>query len=152
MAAHRADPQRTVRVAAGGGPGAVAMSAVARAVGAPSGSVHHRFAGRPALLAREAALLLHGPAEFGRADWSEEHRERADRGNARVLGAVGSLAAVLGANGPEDQERVALALVDLPLAVVRRHLRSGRALPPYAEDLAEESAATLLAALAPDGT
>lgn len=164
---------------------------MAQAVGAPSGSVYHRFAGRPALLAEvwlrtveafqegylalveapsepeaaarhviawsrahphEAVLLLHGPAEFGRADWSEEHRERADRGNARVLGAVGSLAAVLGANGPEDQERVALALVDLPLAVVRRHLRSGRALPPYAEDLAEESAATLLAALAPDGT
>ncbi|WP_199921115.1 TetR/AcrR family transcriptional regulator [Streptomyces xanthophaeus] len=166
---------------------------VAQAVGAPSGSVYHRFAGRPALLAEvwlrtveafqegylalgeapsepraaagavarhviawsrahphEAALLLYGPAEFGRADRSEEPRERADRGNARVLGAVGSLAAVLGANGPEDQERVALALVDLPLAVVRRHLRSGRALPPYAEDLAEESAATLLAALAPD--
>ncbi|GHI90178.1 hypothetical protein [Streptomyces xanthophaeus] len=165
---------------------------MAQAVGAPSGSVYHRFAGRPALLAEvwlrtveafqegylalveapsepgaaagaaarhviawsrahphEAALLL-----YGRADRSEEPRERADRGNARgnarVLGAVGSLAAVLGANGPEDQERVALALVDLPLAVVRRHLRSGRALPPYAEDLAEESAATLLAALAPD--
>ncbi|WCD85969.1 hypothetical protein KPP03845_102310 [Streptomyces xanthophaeus] len=51
MAAHRADPQRTVRLAAGGGPDAVTMSAVAQAVGAPSGSVYHRFAGRPALLA-----------------------------------------------------------------------------------------------------
>ncbi|NEE35160.1 helix-turn-helix transcriptional regulator, partial [Streptomyces sp. SID7982] len=40
-----------VRLAADGGPAAVTMSAVAQAVGAPSGSVYHRFAGRPALLA-----------------------------------------------------------------------------------------------------
>lgn len=32
-----------------GGPAAVTMSAVARAVGAPSGSMYHRFAGRAAL-------------------------------------------------------------------------------------------------------
>lgn len=40
-----------VALAAAGGPAAVTMSAVAQAVGAPSGSVYHRFAGRPALLA-----------------------------------------------------------------------------------------------------
>lgn len=34
-----------------GGPGAVTMSAVARASGAPSGSLYHRFPGRPSLLA-----------------------------------------------------------------------------------------------------
>lgn len=34
-----------------GGPGAVTMTAVARSAGAPSGSVYHRFPGRPALLA-----------------------------------------------------------------------------------------------------
>jgi AcrR family transcriptional regulator len=40
-----------VRLAAESGPAALTMSAVAAAVGAPSGSMYHRFAGRPALLA-----------------------------------------------------------------------------------------------------
>ncbi|MEW2556808.1 TetR/AcrR family transcriptional regulator [Streptomyces zhihengii] len=176
-----------VRLAAGGGPAAVTMSAVAQAVGAPSGSVYHRFAGRPALLAevwlrtverfqeeyaqsldqepdphraaraaarrvvvwsrahpRQAALLLHGPEEFGRADWPPEHRERADRGNRRTLARLSALGTALGATGPQDRERIALAVVEVPLSVVRRHLRAGEALPPYAEDLAEDSAAALL--------
>ena len=37
-------------LAAAGGPEAVTMAGVAEAAGAPSGSVYHRFAGRPALL------------------------------------------------------------------------------------------------------
>ncbi|MFI6144458.1 TetR/AcrR family transcriptional regulator [Streptomyces sp. NPDC051109] len=176
-----------VLLAAEGGPTAVTMSAVAQAVGAPSGSVYHRFPGRPALLAevwlrtvegfqegylaaldgapdprtaaragarhvvawsrahpREAALLLYGAVEFGRAGWSEEHRERADRGNERVFARLGLIGAALGLTGPEGRDRIALALIDLPLAVVRRPLRAGDALPPHAEDLAEESAAALL--------
>ncbi|MFE5809804.1 TetR/AcrR family transcriptional regulator [Streptomyces sp. NPDC056491] len=178
-----------VRLAASGGPGGVSMSAVAQAIGAPSGSMYHRFAGRSALLAEvwlrtverfqegyfaclhsdpdarlaaraaarhvvgwsrahpeEAALLLHGPWEFGRADWSEEHTGRADSGNRRVYSALHTLAASLGATEPQDLDRITLALVDLPLSVVRRHLRAGEPLPPHAEDLAEESAAALLAA------
>ncbi|THA83708.1 TetR/AcrR family transcriptional regulator [Streptomyces sp. A0592] len=177
-----------VRLAASAGPAGVTMSAVAQAIGAPSGSMYHRFAGRAALLAEvwlrtverfqegyfaalggdadvlrgacaaarhvvawsraqpeEAALLLYGAAEFGRADWSEEHTRRADSGNERVYAALGDLAAALGAEGDRGRERVALALIDLPLSVVRRHLRAGGALPPHAEDLAEECAAALLA-------
>ncbi|MCX4547017.1 TetR/AcrR family transcriptional regulator [Streptomyces sp. NBC_01565] len=176
-----------VLLAAAGGPAAVTMSAVAQAVGAPSGSVYHRFPGRPALLAevwlrtvegfqegylaaldgdpdprkaaragarhvvawsrahpREATLLLYGAEEFGRAGWSEEHRERADRGNERVFARLGMVAAAFGLTGPEGRDRIALALIDLPLAVVRRPLRAGNPLPPHAEDLAEESAAALL--------
>ncbi|MEU6310732.1 TetR/AcrR family transcriptional regulator [Streptomyces sp. NPDC047014] len=178
-----------VRLAAAGGPAAVTMSAVAQAVGAPSGSVYHRFAGRPALLAevwlrtverfqegyaealdrepdphraaraaarhvvawsrshpRQAALLLHGPEEFGRADWPAEHRARADGGNRRMLARLAALGTALGATGSRDRERIALAVVEVPLSVVRRHLRAGEPLPPYAEDLAEESAAALLGA------
>ncbi|MFJ9943348.1 TetR/AcrR family transcriptional regulator [Streptomyces erythrochromogenes] len=178
-----------VRLAASAGPAGVTMSAVALAIGAPSGSMYHRFTGRPALLAEvwlrtveqfqegylaglrgeadphaaartaarhvvawsraqpeEAALLLYGAAEFGRADWSEEHTRRADSGNERVYAALGELAAALGAEGDRGRERVALALIDLPLSVVRRHLRAGEALPPYAEDLAGDCAAALLAA------
>ncbi|MEU5038936.1 TetR/AcrR family transcriptional regulator [Streptomyces rubiginosohelvolus] len=177
-----------VRLAADGGPAAVTMSAVAQAVGAPSGSVYHRFAGRPALLAevwlrtverfqdeyahsldrepdphraaraaarhvvawsrahpRQAALLLHGPEAFGQADWPPGHRERADGGNRRTLARLAALGTALGATGPQDRERIALAVVEVPLSVVRRHLRAGEALPPYAEDLAEDSAAALLA-------
>ncbi|MEU0400503.1 TetR/AcrR family transcriptional regulator [Streptomyces sp. NPDC006197] len=176
-----------VRLTAGGGPAAVTMSAVAQAVGAPSGSVYHRFAGRTALLAEvwlrtverfqagylavlagepdahraaraasrhvvawcrenpdEAALLLYGAADFGRADWTEEHTERADVGNRRVFAALARLAESLGARDEQDRDRAALALVDLPLTVVRRHLRSGTPLPPHAEDLTEQCTAALL--------
>ncbi|MFJ4780906.1 TetR/AcrR family transcriptional regulator [Streptomyces sp. NPDC088762] len=176
-----------VRLAASAGPSGVTVSAVAQAIGAPSGSMYHRFAGRTDLLAevwlrtverfqtgyfdalhsdpdprraaraaarhvvswsrahpQEAALLLHGPGEFGRADWSEEHVRRAGSGNERVYASLGALAASLGVTGAQGRERVALALVDLPLSVVRRHLRAGEPLPPHAEDLTEECAAALL--------
>ncbi|MFH8369920.1 TetR/AcrR family transcriptional regulator [Streptomyces sp. NPDC018031] len=177
-----------VRLGAAAGPAGVTMSAVATEVGAPSGSVYHRFPGRPALLAEvwlrtverfqggyfraleaepdplragcaaarhvvawsrahpeEAALLLHGARNFGRATWSEEHRERADRGNQRVLDSVAALGSALGAHRPKDAERVALAVIELPLSLVRRHLGPGTPLPPHAEDLVAECAAELLA-------
>ncbi|MFD0399955.1 TetR/AcrR family transcriptional regulator [Kitasatospora sp. NPDC127121] len=177
-----------VRLAASAGPAGVTMSAVAQAIGAPSGSMYHRFPGRTALLAevwlrtverfqeghfaalgsapdphpaaravarhviswsrahpQEASLLLYGAEEFGRAGWSEEHKERADLGNQRVLDSIGSLAETLGAAGPQDHERITLALIDLPLSVVRRHLRAGQPLPPHAEDLTEECTTALLA-------
>ncbi|MFI9004589.1 TetR/AcrR family transcriptional regulator [Streptomyces sp. NPDC053541] len=176
-----------VRLAASGGPQAVTMSAVAQAVGAPSGSVYHRFAGRTALLAElwlrtverfqegyfavltgepdphraaraasrhvvawcrenpaEAVLLLYGAADFGRADWSEEHRRRADAGNGRIFEALATLAEALGARNEQDRDRMALALIDLPLTVVRRHLRAGSTLPPHAEDLTEQCTTALL--------
>ncbi|MGS2807888.1 TetR/AcrR family transcriptional regulator [Nocardia sp. MW-W600-9] len=46
---------------AAGGARALTMSAVARALGAPSGSVYHRFPDRPALL---AAVWLHTVRDF----------------------------------------------------------------------------------------
>ncbi|MFF3002582.1 TetR/AcrR family transcriptional regulator [Kitasatospora sp. NPDC057940] len=178
-----------VRLAASAGPAGVTMSAAAQAIGAPSGSMYHRFPGRTALLAevwlrtverfqegyfaalgstpdphpaaraaarhviswsrahpQEASLLLYGAEEFGRTDWSEEHQERADLGSRRVFGAIASLAEALGAAAPRDHERITLALIDLPLSVVRRHLRAGQPLPPHAEDLTEECTTALLAA------
>ncbi|MEV7524423.1 TetR/AcrR family transcriptional regulator [Streptomyces sp. NPDC091371] len=178
-----------VRLAAAAGPGGVTMSAVAQAIGAPSGSMYHRFAGRTALLAevwlrtverfqqgyfealqsdpdprraaraaarhvvswsrahpQEASLLLHGAGEFGQSEWSEEHRDRANAGNRRVFASLRELGTALGATGALDRERVALALIDVPLTVVRRHLRVGEPMPAYAEELAEECAAALLGA------
>jgi AcrR family transcriptional regulator len=177
-----------VRLAAAAGPAAVSMSAIAAAVGAPSGSVYHRFTGRTALLAEtwlraaedfqtgyvqalasngdprqaahtaarhviawsrahpaEAAVLLYRAEDFGRADWSPDYRQRADRGNRRIRIALAALAAALGAEDIQAIERVRLALVDLPLALVHRHLRAGLHLPGYAEDLAEQCATALLA-------
>ncbi|GHF20602.1 putative transcriptional regulator, TetR family protein [Amycolatopsis deserti] len=60
---HSADDllDAAVRLFASGGPEAVTMSAVAREAGAPSGSVYHRFSGRPALL---AALWLRTVRRF----------------------------------------------------------------------------------------
>lgn len=55
LVAHAAD------VFATGGARALTMSAVARAAGAPSGSVYHRFPDRPALL---AAVWLYAVEEF----------------------------------------------------------------------------------------
>ncbi|MBT2487281.1 TetR/AcrR family transcriptional regulator [Streptomyces sp. ISL-96] len=180
-----------VRLAAEGGPSAVTMAAVAKAVGAPSGSVYHRFPSRTALLAEvwlrtverfqegyvavltasggapreaavaasrhvvawsrtnrdEAALLLHGPEAFGKDDWAPEQRDRADAGNRRVFGEIAALGAALGVSHPVEAERIALALIDLPLALVRRHVRGGAGLPAHAEQLAADSTALLLSDL-----
>ncbi len=168
------------------------MSAVAEEVGAPSGSVYHRFAGRAALLAElwlrtvedfqadylaalgsdadahraaraaartvvawsrthpaEAAVLLYDAGDFARADWSAEHLRRAEHGNQRVRAALAALGSTLGVRGRHAADRLALALVDLPLALVRRHLRAGGSLPAHAEDLAEECATALLETSAP---
>lgn len=58
---------------------------------------------------------------------------------------MSGLALALGATDEQARDRVTVALVDLPLSVVRRHLRAGAALPPHAESLAEECTAALLA-------
>ncbi|MEV6567313.1 TetR/AcrR family transcriptional regulator [Streptomyces kronopolitis] len=177
-----------VRLAAGSGPAAVTMSAVAAAVGAPSGSLYHRFPGRSALLAevwlrtvegfqegyfealessddplsgaraaarhvvawsrthpQEAALLLYGAHDFGHDDWPDEYLLRAEDGNMQVRAAMAALAGALGQHGRPALDRVTLAVIDLPLALVRRHLRGGSPLPPHAEDLAEQCTAALLA-------
>ncbi|MGI5347517.1 TetR/AcrR family transcriptional regulator [Streptomyces sp. CA-250714] len=99
----------------------------------------------------EAALLLYSPGDFGREEWSDEHRSRADRGNRRVFAELGPVATALGADGAEGVERLTLALIDLPLSVVRRHLRAGGALPAYAEALVEDCAAALIDTLPGSG-
>jgi AcrR family transcriptional regulator len=94
---------------------------------------------------QEAAVLLHGPHSFGRDEWPPEYGQRADEGNQRVLGAVAELADRIGATAEPDVDRVMMAVVELPLAVVRRHLRAGTSLPVHAEALAESCATDLLA-------
>ncbi|MFC0597996.1 TetR/AcrR family transcriptional regulator [Streptomyces palmae] len=94
---------------------------------------------------QEAAVLLHGPQSFGRDEWPEEFTQRADKGHERALGAVAELAKRLGATTEPDIDQVMLAVVELPLAVVRRYLRAGSPMPLYVEDLAQRCAMDLLA-------
>ncbi|APE34670.1 hypothetical protein BOX37_12700 [Nocardia mangyaensis] len=69
---------------AGGGPAAVTMSGVAKAAGAPSGSVYHRFPDRPALLAALWTRALRGFHEDLFAALSLEDPQEAIRRSARA--------------------------------------------------------------------
>ncbi|TJZ43465.1 TetR/AcrR family transcriptional regulator [Streptomyces piniterrae] len=92
----------------------------------------------------EATLLLYGARDFGQDDWSAEHLRRAEEGNRRVLTSVRELAEAVGASDAQDVERVSLALIDIPLSLIRRHLRGGTPLPPHAEALVEQCTDALL--------
>lgn len=180
-------------LAAAKGPVAVSMSAVAARVGAPSGSVYHRFPSRPALLGslwlrtaarfqegflaalavenpgeaglaaaahtiawsreheEEARLLLHGAGELELDTWPAPLRRRHRREQAVVTAAVADLAERLDAAGEEGRERVILAVVELPLALVRRRLRAGEAIPAGAERTVEPAVRALLGLDGADG-
>ncbi|WP_119286635.1 TetR/AcrR family transcriptional regulator [Streptomyces sp. YIM 130001] len=183
-----------LELAAGAGPPAVTMAAVAKAAGAPSGSVYHRFPSRTALLAElwlrtvedfqegwlaalsgpsdpaasaaagarhvvawsrghrpSAAVLLYGTEDYGRADWSEPHLRRAKQGHDQVHTALRALGKSLGLQGKLEWDQLTLAVVELPLAVVRGPLRTGAPIPVRSEDLAERSTRALLAGLAGQG-
>jgi AcrR family transcriptional regulator len=167
-----------VTLTADAGPKAVTMSAVARAVGAPSGSVYHRFADHPTLLAAvwlrtvrrfqdgfltaldhgptdaaeyvvrwsrdnpgEATVLGYGARDFGRERWPKAARAELTRANSRLERAIRACAKRL----EIPMDRVLLAVVDLPYAVVRRHLAANRRVPAAAVDLVREAVDTLLA-------
>jgi AcrR family transcriptional regulator len=161
------------------GPAAVTMSAVARATGAPSGSMYHRFPTRAALCgdlwlrteerfhsgfaaalatsddpqarcvagARytvqwcreqpiEAQVLLAGADALCRADWPADltaRRERLHRRLRRLLAGVRA-----------DPERVNAVLIDIPYAIVRRHLLAHRTIPASAERIVEDCARALI--------
>lgn len=173
-------------LAAAKGPAAVSMSAVATRVGAPSGSLYHRFPSRPALLGslwlrtagrfqvgflaalagedpgaaglaaaahtvawsreheNEARLLLHGADELEMRTWPEPFGRRHRREQAKVAAAIADLAERLGADGEEGLERIVLATVELPLALVRRRLRAGEPIPATAEQTIEPAVRSLL--------
>ncbi|WTW98877.1 TetR/AcrR family transcriptional regulator [Streptomycetaceae bacterium NBC_01309] len=179
-----------LELVADAGPPAVTMAAVAKAAGAPSGSVYHRFPSRTALLAElwlrtverfqegwiaalsghadpraaaaagarhvvawsrgnrpEAVVLLYSAEDYGRGDWPEPYLRRAEEGHRRVREALSGLGESLGVQGELERDQLALAVIDLPLAVVRGPLRTGAPIPTRAQELAERSARALLADL-----
>ena len=163
------------------GPAAVTMSAVARAAGAPSGSMYYRFPTRAALCGElwlrteerfhagftaalstpadpqhrcvaaarftvqwcrdhpvEAQVLLTGADAMCVAEWPAEltgRRKRLHRALRRQLAGLGA-----------DQDRVAAAVIDIPYAVVRRHLIAGRGIPVSADEIVEQCARALIPA------
>ncbi|MCT2593808.1 TetR/AcrR family transcriptional regulator [Streptomyces sp. N2-109] len=175
-----------VRLAAEGGPAAVTMAAVAKSVGAPSGSVYHRFADRPALLSElwlrtldnfqsgflsalestaprtaamdaarhtvcwardhpaEARVLRYNPRDFEQARWPQEAGRALQAANTRVYGAVHTLAHRLGATGQVDVERVVVAVIDVPYALVQRHLQEGSPVPSHVLETVAQCTAALL--------
>lgn len=169
-----------------GGARALTMRAVARAVGAPSGSIYHRFSDRPALLAAlclrttrrfetsylgamgaqptpastveatawivdwcrthlsEAIVLQAGVQAFGPDEWRQSAKTELDeamraqrRGLAKIVKTLADQTGV-----PRDQ--VAFCLIDLPLAVVRRHLVAAEPPPPAASRLARALSTAIL--------
>lgn len=163
------------------GPAAVTMSAVARAVGAPSGSMYHRFPSRAALCGElwvrtetrfhsgvtaalsepadpqtrcvaaaqftvrwcrehptEAQVLLAGADALAAADWPEHLTAASQRLHRRLRHHMKEV--------PAERGRVNAAVVDIPYAVVRRHLLAKQAIPSGADSIVADCARALVPA------
>jgi AcrR family transcriptional regulator len=167
-----------IRLFSEGGARNLTMSAVARALGAPSGSVYHRFADRPALLAEtwlrtsirfrtgfseavgedrdgdavvqaagwvvdwcrdhlpEAMVLNAGVKAFSPETWSSEDLNRLEQESAERDSSLATLIGEISVRTGLDPDEAAFVLVEMPLAVARRHLSSGQPPPRGATDLA----------------
>jgi AcrR family transcriptional regulator len=92
----------------------------------------------------EARLLLRGPDDFAAADWPAATRHRAAADRRALSEALRQRAGEL--EEPNPLDRVLLATIDLPLAIVRRHLQAGpRAkLPHDVGTLVEQTARAVL--------
>jgi AcrR family transcriptional regulator len=88
----------------------------------------------------DAALLSHSRREFAVGDWPSELTTRAEQANREVFIALRKLISRL----EMDKERVMVAVVDLPYAVVRRHLGAGNTIPAGATDVVESAVRALL--------
>ncbi len=91
----------------------------------------------------DARILLRGPEELGSAAWPPAVRARVDAAQGELETALRDAAGRLG--GADRLAQVVLVAVDLPYAVVRRHLRTGGGgIPARAEDLVEQAARAIL--------
>lgn len=84
----------------------------------------------------EAQVLLAGPDELGMGEWPEQvtgRRKRLQRKLKKALAEVG-----------DDPGRVNAALIDVPYAIVRRHLRAGQSIPASADAIVTDCARALI--------
>ncbi|MFE2999441.1 TetR/AcrR family transcriptional regulator [Nocardia sp. NPDC059246] len=75
----------------------------------------------------DAAVLLWGRESFGFAQWSAESRDMAAAQQARLDDAMRELGDRLGYRSPADRQRLALLIIELPHAAVRRCARNADA-------------------------
>ena len=84
----------------------------------------------------EAQILLAGPDDLGMGEWPETvtgRRKRLQRKLKKVLGEL-----------PDDPGRVSAAIMDVPYAIVRRHLRARQAIPASADAIVVDCARALI--------
>jgi AcrR family transcriptional regulator len=84
----------------------------------------------------EAQVLLTGPDALGAADWPDEITRRHNRLHRALRRTLTGM--------PVDLDRVNAAVIDIPYAVVRRHLIAGHAIPASADAIVEQCARTLI--------
>jgi AcrR family transcriptional regulator len=97
----------------------------------------------------EATVLLHAPADFAVDSWPAEARARETQLRDELERALRRLTSRLGLSGRDGRERLLVAVVDLPYAVVRRHLRAPTPIPDSAGRLVSVAARVLLSETAP---
>jgi AcrR family transcriptional regulator len=86
----------------------------------------------------EAQVLLAGADALGEADWPVEMTSRRKRLHSTLRRMLAGM--------PSDLDRVNAAVIDIPYAVVRRHLVARRAIPASADVIVEQCARTLIPA------
>jgi AcrR family transcriptional regulator len=172
----------------GDGPRAASVAAIARASGAPVGTLYHRFGSRDGVLAAAwlralesfqrralaasadpdplaaAVAMALSPIGFARerpedarllltlrrddlldADPDDSFRARLRDINAPLEAAVATLARTLrGRADARAVDAITRAVVDLPTAAIRRHVRDGGGLPRWLERDIAEAARRLL--------
>jgi hypothetical protein len=89
-------------------------------------------------------VLLYAAADFAADSWPGEARAREMQLRGELERALGDLARRLGLSGRDARESLLVATVDLPYAVVRRHLRATTPIPDSAERLVSVTARVLL--------
>jgi AcrR family transcriptional regulator len=167
------------RLIARHGPSGATIGAIAQAVGAPTGSIYHRFDSRDVLLAevwlraatafqaafferlagpaaREAGLaaalymaqrvrerprearllLLHRREDFVDRGWPATMRHRAEQLGRQVETELRAFSSRLcGRQDARTVRSIAYALVEAPVAAVRRHVATEESPPPYIDGL-----------------
>jgi AcrR family transcriptional regulator len=176
------------RLFADGGARALTMTAVAKDVGAPNGSMYHRFRDRSALLAAlwlrtsqgfqrgyldvlgepptpagavsaavwtvewcrthlpEAIVLLAGVRAFEPDAWPDTARAELAAGDDALRRAMKAIVRQLAVQTEVPSDQIAFVMLDLPLAVVRRHLQAGEPPPKQATELVRGLAGRVLSA------
>lgn len=84
----------------------------------------------------EAQVLLAGPNDLGVGEWPETvtgRRKRLQRKLRKVLAEL-----------PDEGGRVTAAIMDVPAAIVRRHLRARQAIPASADEIVATCARALI--------